>query len=158
MPRRGMIVEKNSRYDPIYKNKFVNMLVCNIMKNGKKSLAYKILYRVFLNIKEKTENNPLYVLRQAIRKVTPDITIRVIHTVGLNKRIPFEIGYIQGQKLAIRWILDASKKRTGKNMALLLSDELIDAAKSNGYAIRKKEEIKKMVEANRVYIRLINAE
>nr|AIS35828.1 ribosomal protein S7 [Epipogium roseum] len=153
MPRRGMIVEKNTRYDPTYNNILVNMLAYHIMKNGKKSLAFKILYRVFLNIKKKTENNPLYVLRQAIQKVTPDITIRVIYKGGSNKRIPFEIGSTQGKMLAIKWILDASKKRTGQNMVLRLSNELIDAAKSSGYAMRKKEEIHKMVEANRVYIR-----
>nr|AII78957.1 ribosomal protein S7 [Epipogium roseum] len=157
MSRRGRIGEKKTKYDPIFKNQLITRLAYHIMKNGKKSLAFKILYRVFLNIKKKTEKNPLYVLRQAIQKITPDITVKIIRIGGFNKRIPLEVGYTQGQMLAIRWLLDASNKRTGKTMALRLSDELIDAAKNIGYAIRNKEDIYEMVEENRVYIRLRNA-
>ncbi|ESW34120.1 hypothetical protein PHAVU_001G126100, partial [Phaseolus vulgaris] len=107
-----------------------------ILKHGKKSLAYQILYRAMKNIQQKTETNPLSILRQAIRGVTPD-------------SIPVEIGSAQGKALAIRWLLGASQKRQGRNMAFKLSSELVDAAKGSGDAIRKKEETHRMAEANR---------
>ncbi|RYQ92314.1 hypothetical protein Ahy_B09g098515 isoform A [Arachis hypogaea] len=89
-------------------------------------------------IQQKTETNPLFVLRQAIRGVTPDI-------------VPIEIGSTQGKALAIRWLLGASRKCPGRNMAFKFSSELVDAAKGSGDAIRKKEETHRMAEANRAF-------
>ncbi|VAI04836.1 unnamed protein product [Triticum turgidum subsp. durum] len=109
------------------------MVVNRIPKDGKKSLAYQILYRAVKKIQQKTETNPLLVLRQAIHRVTPNI----------------EIGSKQGRALAIRWLLEASQKRLGRNMAFKLSSELVDAAKGSGGAIRKKEATHRMAEANR---------
>nr|ATU07253.1 ribosomal protein S7 [Monotropastrum sciaphilum] len=151
MRRRGTAKKKAEKWDPFYHNKLVNMLVNRIMKHGKKSLAYKILYQAMKQIQQKTETNPLSVLRQAIRGVTPDIAVKARRVGGSTRQVPVEIGSIQGKVIAIRWLLMASRRRTGRSMALKLSYELIDAAKGKGGAIRKKEETHKIAESSRAF-------
>nr|WRP99194.1 ribosomal protein S7 [Amorphophallus muelleri]WRP99208.1 ribosomal protein S7 [Amorphophallus muelleri] len=160
MSRRGTAEKKTAKSDPIYRNRLVNMLVNRILKHGKKSLAYQIIYRAMKKIQQKTETNPLSVLRQAIRGVTPRIIVKVKKvkvkirrrvSSGSTHKVPVEIGSTQGKALAIRWLLGASRKRPGRNMAFKLSSELVDAAKGSGGAIRKKEETYKMAEANRTF-------
>ncbi|CAK7323976.1 unnamed protein product [Dovyalis caffra] len=126
------------------------MLVNRILKHGKKSLAYQILYRAMKKIQQKTETNPLSVLRQAIRGVTPDIAVKARRVGGSTHQVPIEIGSTQGKALAIRWLLGASRKRPSKCI-FKLSLELVDAAKGSGDAIRKKEETHRMAEANRAF-------
>ncbi|KAG6735396.1 hypothetical protein POTOM_062035 (chloroplast) [Populus tomentosa] len=151
MSRRGTAEEKTAKSDPIYRNRLVNMLVNRILKHGKKSLAYQILYRAMKKIQQKTETNPLSVLHQAIRGVTPDIAVKARRVGGSTHQVPIEIGSTQGKALAIRWLLGASRKRPGRNMVFKLSSELVDAAKGSGDAIRKKEETHRMAEANRAF-------
>lgn len=151
MSRKTISEKKIAKPDPIYRNRLVNMLVNRILKNGKKSLAYKILYGAVEDIRRRTKKNPLFVLRQAIRKVTPNVTVKARRIGGSTYQIPLEIGSTQGKALAIRWLLGASRKRSGQDMAVKLSYELIDAAKDNGIAIRKREETHKMAEANRAF-------
>ena len=139
MSRRGTAEKRTAKSDPIFRNRLVNMVVNRIMKDGKKSLAYQILYRAVKKIQQKTETNPLLVLRQAIRR----------NKKGSTRKVPIEIGSKQGRALAIRWLLEASQKRPGRNMAFKLSSELVDAAKGSGGAIRKKEATHRMAEANR---------
>ncbi|KAL0906111.1 hypothetical protein M5K25_024577 [Dendrobium thyrsiflorum] len=131
--------EKTAKSDPIYRNRLVNMLVNRILKHGKKSLAYQIIYRTVKKIQQKIETNPQSVLRQAIRGVTLDIAVKARRVGGSTHQVPIEIGSTQGKALAIRWLLGASRKRPGQNMAFRFSSELVDAAKSSGDAIRKKE-------------------
>nr|YP_009867322.1 ribosomal protein S7 [Sarmentypnum sarmentosum]YP_009867732.1 ribosomal protein S7 [Sarmentypnum exannulatum]QKG04560.1 ribosomal protein S7 [Sarmentypnum sarmentosum]QKG04970.1 ribosomal protein S7 [Sarmentypnum exannulatum]UGN11258.1 ribosomal protein S7 [Pterobryopsis orientalis] len=151
MSRRSTIEKKTGKSDPIYRNRLVNMMVNRIIKHGKKSLAYRILYKAMKNIKQKTKKNPLSVLRQAIRRVTPNVTVKARRLGGSTYQVPIEIKSAQGKALAIRWLLGASRKRSGRNMAFKLSYELIDAARDNGDAIRKKEETHRMAEANRAF-------
>nr|YP_009138876.1 ribosomal protein S7 [Lathyrus pubescens]AIK21244.1 ribosomal protein S7 [Lathyrus pubescens] len=149
MSRRGTAENKMAKSDPIYRNRVVNMLINRIMKHGKKSLAYLIIYRAMKRIQQKTETNPLSVLREAIRRVTTTIGVKARRVRGSTRQVPIEIESTQGKVLAIRWLLAASRKRPGRNMAFKLSSELVDAAKGRGDAIRKKEETQKMAEANR---------
>lgn len=151
MSRKSTAEKKIAKPDPIYRNRLINMLVNRILKNGKKSLAYRILYKAIENIRERTKKNPLFVLRQAISKVTPNVTVKARRIGGSTYQIPLEIQSMQGKALAIRWLLGAARKRSGENMAAKLSYELIDAAKNNGIAIRKREETHKMAEANRAF-------
>jgi small subunit ribosomal protein S7 len=151
MSRRSIIEKKTIKSDPIYRNRLVNMMVNRILKNGKKSLAYRIFYKAMKNIKQKTKKNPLSILRQAIHRVTPNVTIKARRVGGSTYQVPVEIKSAQGKALAICWLLRASKKRLGRNMAFKLSYELIDAARDSGEAIRKKEETHKMAEANRAF-------
>nr|YP_009141283.1 ribosomal protein S7 [Lathyrus clymenum]AIL55808.1 ribosomal protein S7 [Lathyrus clymenum] len=149
MSRRGTAEKKIAKSDPVYRNRVVNMLINRIMKHGKKSLAYRIIYRAMKRIQQKTETNPLSVLRQAIRRVTPKIAVKARRVSGSTRQVPIQIESTQGKVLAIRWLLAASRKRPGRNMAFKLSSELVDAAKGSGDAIRKKEETYRMAEANR---------
>nr|YP_009270510.1 ribosomal protein S7 [Erodium reichardii]AHG24580.1 ribosomal protein S7 [Erodium reichardii] len=153
MSRRGTAEKKTAKKDPIYRNLLVNMLVNRILKHGKKALAYQILYRAMKRIqqKQKKKKNPLPFLRQAIRRITPDIAVKTRRKKGSSHQVPVEIGSKQGKVLAIRWLLEAARKRTGRNMAFKLSSELVDAIKGKGAAIRKKEETRKMAEANRAF-------
>nr|WDD58053.1 ribosomal protein S7 [Haplothismia exannulata] len=151
MPRRGNAEEKTIKSNTIYSNRLVNMFVNRILKHGKKSLSRKIFYQTVKEIKQNTEINPLYVLRQAIRKVTPGIAVRARRVSGSTRKVPIEIGSRQGKTLAIRWLLGASLKRPGRDMAFKLSSEFCDAAKGRGDAIRKKEDIHRMAEENRTF-------
>ena len=151
MSRKSLVEKKLAKPDPIYRNRLINMLVNRILKNGKKSLSYRILYGAISNIKRRTRKNPLFVLRQAIGKVTPNVTVKARRIGGSTYQIPLESQSTQGKALAIRWLLGAARKRSGEDMSAKLSYELIDAAKDNGIAIRKKEETHKMAEANRAF-------
>ncbi|KAK8310343.1 hypothetical protein V6Z11_D02G180100 [Gossypium hirsutum] len=133
MSRQGTAEEKTKKSDPIYRNQLVNMLVNRILKQGKKSLAYQIIYQAFKKIQQKTETNPLSILRQAIRGVTPDIAVKARRVGGSTYQIPIKIGSTQGKSLVIRCF------------------ELVDVAKGNGDAICKKEETYKMEKANRAF-------
>nr|YP_010173467.1 ribosomal protein S7 [Medicago sauvagei]QSJ48688.1 ribosomal protein S7 [Medicago sauvagei] len=151
MSRRGTAEKKTEKSDQIYDNQLVNMLVNRIMKHGKKSLAYQIFYRAMKRIQQKTKRNALSVLRQAIGRVTPDIAVKARRVSGSTHQVPLEIASTQGIALAIRWLLGASRKRPGRNMAFKLSSELVDASKGSGDAIRKKQEAHRMAEANRAF-------
>uniref|UniRef100_A0A165TWC1 Ribosomal protein S7 n=2 Tax=Geranium TaxID=4028 RepID=A0A165TWC1_9ROSI len=152
MSRRGTAEKKTTKSDPIYRNRLVNMLVNRILKHGKKSLAYQILYRAMKRVQQKEKRNPLSVLRQAIRQITPHIGVKTRRRKrGSTRQVPIEIGSRQGKVLAIRWLLKAARKRPGRNMAFKLSSELADALKGKGAAIRKKEETRKMADANRAF-------
>nr|YP_009340543.1 ribosomal protein S7 [Porterella carnosula]YP_009340550.1 ribosomal protein S7 [Porterella carnosula]APQ40116.1 ribosomal protein S7 [Porterella carnosula]APQ40123.1 ribosomal protein S7 [Porterella carnosula] len=154
MSRRGTAAKKTEKFDPIYHNRVVNMVINRILKHGKKSLAYKILYGALKKIHQKTEKNSLLVLRQAICKVTPRLAVKTRRKSGLSQQIPIEIKTPLGKALAIRWLLAAARKRPGRNMAFKLSSELVDAAKGSGDAIRKREETHRMAEANKAFAHL----
>lgn len=124
------------------------------MKNGKKSVAYRIMYRAMKKIQEKTEKDPVSVVQQAVLGVTPDITVKARRVGGSTYQVPIELRSTQGKSLAIRWLLGASRKRGGRDMAVKLSSELLDAAKGSGDAVRKKEEMHKMAVANRAFAHL----
>ncbi|CAH9120520.1 unnamed protein product [Cuscuta europaea] len=126
------------------------MLVNRILKKRKKIIGLSN-YLSSQKIQQKTKKNPLSVLRQAIGRVTPDITVKARRVGGSTHQVPVEIGSTQGKALAIRWLLAASRKRPGKDMAFKLSSELVDAAKGSGAAIRKKEETHRMAESNRAF-------
>ncbi|KAJ8899051.1 hypothetical protein K2173_010204 [Erythroxylum novogranatense] len=149
---RGRPDTKNiPKSDPVYRNRLVNLFVNRILKNGKKSLAYLIIYQAMRRIQEKTGLNPLVVLRQAVQGATPDVAVKSRRVGGSTQQVPTEGASAQGKALAIRWLLDASRKRSGKSMVLKLSNEIIDAAKGTGDAIRKREETHRMAEANRAF-------
>jgi len=151
MSRRNISEKRSIQADPVYKNKLVNMLVNRILKNGKRILAYKILYKAMETIKINTKNNPLVILRQAIRRATPNVAVKARRRGGSTYQVPVEIKPAQGKALAIRWILSAAKKRSAKDMVSKLSYEIMDAARNTGNAIRKKEETHRMAEANRAF-------
>nr|QFG71106.1 ribosomal protein S7 [Mammillaria supertexta] len=149
MSRRGTVEKRTAKYDPIHRNRLVNMVVNRILKRGKKSLAYQIIYRALKMIHQKKEPNPLSVLRKAIQRVSPRVGVKPRRVKGSTRQIPIAIRPRKRKVLAIRWLLGAARKRPGKNMAFKLSSELVDAAKGSGGAIRKKEETHRIAKANR---------
>nr|YP_009033794.1 ribosomal protein S7 [Mesotaenium endlicherianum]AHZ11177.1 ribosomal protein S7 [Mesotaenium endlicherianum] len=151
MSRRSTAEVRVSKADPIYRNRLVNMFVNRILKNGKKSLAYRILYKALKSIRHKTKQNPLLVVRQAVARVTPNLAVKARRRGGSTFQVPVEVKPAQGQAIAIRWLLMASRKRPGRNMAIKLSYELMDAAKETGHAIKKRDETHRMAEANKAF-------
>nr|YP_009578790.1 ribosomal protein S7 [Taxus brevifolia]AAV84633.1 ribosomal protein S7 [Taxus brevifolia]QBK34165.1 ribosomal protein S7 [Taxus brevifolia]QBK34329.1 ribosomal protein S7 [Taxus brevifolia]QBK36379.1 ribosomal protein S7 [Taxus brevifolia] len=151
MSRQSTAEKKMVKFDPIYHNRLVNMVVNRILKHGKKALAYRILYQSLKKIRQKTDKNPLIILRQAIQKVTPKLIVKSKRVSGSTFPVPVEIISKKGKIIAIRWLLGSSRKRSGRNMHLKLSYELMDAAREKGNAIRKKEETHKMAESNKAF-------
>jgi|UniRef100_A0AAU7AMC4 small subunit ribosomal protein S7 len=153
MSRRGTEKKKTAKYDPICRSRFVNMLVNRMMKHGKKSLAYQIFYRAGIDIRQNTKTNPIQVFRKALREVTPKLVVKTKRRKkGKTYKVPVPIPFSKGVLLGIRWLLGASRKRSGTNMASQLSEELRDAAfKKRGNAIRKKEQTYKMANASRTF-------
>ncbi|XP_015574424.2 30S ribosomal protein S7, chloroplastic isoform X1 [Ricinus communis] len=140
-----------AKSDPIYHNRLVNLFVNRILKKGKKSLAFYIIYKALKRIQENTSSNPLYVLRQAVHEMTPVVSVKSRRVGGSSHQVPVELGSAQARALAIRWLLNAARERQGQDMVFKLSCELIDAAKGNGNAVRKKEMVHNMAEANRAF-------
>lgn len=137
--------------DPIYNSHFVQLFINNLLKNGKKSIATSIFYETLNTIEKKTNKDPLEVLDQAIRKATPLIEVKSRRIGGSTYQLPLEVESSRGIRLAISWILDAARKRSGNNMVSKLTSEILDASNNLGAAIRKKEEIHKMAEANKAF-------
>nr|QGU93275.1 ribosomal protein S7 [Selaginella stauntoniana] len=151
MSRRSNARSAGAGADPIYRNRLVNMPVCRVPRNGKKSLAYGIPHSAVRNIGRETRNNPLSVPRQAIHKVTPDATVRARRLSGSTYQVPTEMGSARGKAPAIRRSSWAPRKRPGRDMASKSSLESMDAARDSGNAVRKKEETRRVAEANRAF-------
>lgn len=151
MSRRNTSKKRLVQPDPIYQSKLVSMLTVRILKNGKKSIAQKIIYATLEIIKERSTAEPLHVLEQAIRNATPLVEVKARRVGGSTYQVPIEVRAYRGTNLALRWITRFAKERSGKNMATKLANEIMDAASENGNAIRKREETHRMAEANKAF-------
>lgn len=151
MSRRRIAKKRIVMPDPIYDSRLVELIVRQIMRKGKKSLAYKIMYDAMTQIAETTQQDPLTVIEQAIRNATPLVEVKARRVGGSTYQVPLEVLPERGTALAIRWILIACRNRTGKTMAIKLTNELIEASKNSGNAIRKRDEMHKMAEANKAF-------
>ena len=151
MSRRNTSKKRLVQTDPIYHSKLVSMLTVRILKNGKKSLAEKIIYNSLEIIKTKSQSDPLEVLEQAIRNATPLVEVKARRVGGSTYQVPIEVRAYRGTNLALRWITRFAKDRSGKNMASKLANEIIDAASETGSSIRKREETHRMAEANKAF-------
>lgn len=137
--------------DPTYDSQLVTMIVNRLMKKGKKALAYKLIYKSMEQIGEKTNQDPIVILSQAVRNVTPLVEVKARRIGGSNYQVPIEVNPERGTALAIRWILSACRTGSGKTLLNKLTNELMEASKNTGNAIRKKDEIHKMAEANKAF-------
>nr|YP_009392119.1 ribosomal protein S7 [Periphykon beckeri]ARW60467.1 ribosomal protein S7 [Periphykon beckeri] len=151
MSRRNTAKKRNVAADPIYCSKLISMLTARILKDGKKGLAEKIIYESLEIIQNKTQDEPLTILEQAIRNTTPLVEVKARRIGGSTYQVPMEVRAYRGTNLAIRWITKFALRRTGKNMSIKLANEILDAANETGNAIRKKEETHKMAEANKAF-------
>jgi small subunit ribosomal protein S7 len=137
--------------DPRYHNEVVAKFINNLMERGKKSIAAGIVYDAFVLIEEKAKRPGIEVFDDAMRNAQPLVEVKPRRVGGATYQIPVEIAGPRSQALAMRWIIDSAKKRSGRNMAFRLASELMDAARNEGSAIKKREDTHKMAEANRAF-------
>ena len=151
MPRKGYIAKRDVLPDPIYNSKIVTKLINNVMLDGKKSVAQKIVYGAFDIIKEKEGKNPLEVFEQALENVMPVLEVKARRVGGATYQVPLEIRPERRQTLGLRWLVTYSRTRHEKTMAEKLAGEIMDAIAGNGGAFKKKEDMHRMAEANKAF-------
>ena len=151
MPRRGNVPKREILPDPMYGSVLVTKLVNSIMLDGKKGVAQKVVYGAFDIIKEKTDKEPLEVFTEAMENIMPSLEVKARRVGGATYQVPMEIRPERRQTLALRWIVDFSRTRGEKTMAERLAAELLDASANTGNAVRRKEEMHRMAEANKAF-------
>ncbi len=151
MARRRSIKKKILLPDPVYQNHLVEMIANNLMRRGKKLLAYRICYSSMREVGDITQKDPVSVLEQAVRNVTPLVEVKSKRRGGATYQVPVAVTPERGTTLAIRWILASCRNRSGRTMVSKLTNEFLDASKNMGAAIKRKEEINRMAEANKAY-------
>ncbi len=137
--------------DSIYHSKVVTKLINQIMQDGKKGTAQKILYEAFDIVAEKTGRPAIEVYEEALKNITPALEVKSRRVGGANYQVPIEVSDDRGQALALRWLVNYAKNRNGKGMAVNLANEIIDAANNTGGAVKKREDTHKMAEANKAF-------
>nr|YP_009392333.1 ribosomal protein S7 [Osmundaria fimbriata]ARW60895.1 ribosomal protein S7 [Osmundaria fimbriata] len=151
MSRRNIAKKRTLNPDPIYNSKLIHMLTARILRNGKKGIAQKIIYKSLEIIESRTSRNPLEILEKAVRNTTPLVEVKARRIGGSTYQVPMEVRAYRGTNLALRWITKFATQRTGNNMSLKLANEIIDASNENGNSIRKREETHRMAEANKAF-------
>ena len=151
MPRKGHVPREEVLPDPVYHDTRVSKLVNNIMLDGKKVLAQKIVYGAFDSIQERLNQDPLEVFNKALDNVMPMLEVKARRVGGSNYQVPIEVRPERRQTLGLRWLVEAARKRSERTMKDRLAGELLDAFNSTGSAHRRKEEMHRMAEANRAF-------
>ena len=151
MPRRGQISKRDVLADPLYNSKLVTKLINNIMYDGKKGVAQRIVYDAFAMIEAKSGENALDVFTAALENVMPVLEVKARRVGGSNYQVPMEVRAERRQTLGLRWIIGYSRKRGEKTMAERLAGEIMDAKAGMGGAFKKKEDNHKMAEANKAF-------
>lgn len=149
--RRGSPEQRIVPPDLRYNNVNLQTMILHIMQRGKKSLAARLVYQTLDMVKEKTQKNPVEVFDAALKNVGPAMEVRPRRVGGATYQVPMEVAADRRVTLAIRWILDSARDRSGKSFPEKLAGELIDASNETGNAIRKRDETHKMAEANRAF-------
>ncbi len=151
MSRRSVVQKRPVPPDPIYNSRLISMMVRRIMRHGKKSVAYGIIYDALKTIEERIGSEPLETFERAVRNVTPLVEVKARRVGGATYQVPMEVRPDRGTALALRWLIQFSRSRPGRTMANRLANELMDAANETGNAIRKREETHRMAEANKAF-------
>ena len=151
MPRKGHIVKRDLLADPIYNDKLVTRLINNIMLDGKKGVAQKIVYGAFDRIKEQTGKDPIEVFKAAMNNVQPSSEVKARRIGGATYQVPIEVRPDRKEALGLRWITFFSRKRTEKAMEVRLAADLVDASNNTGASVKRKEEMHRMAEANKAF-------
>ncbi len=151
MPRRGQISKRDVLPDPVYNSKLVTKLINNIMLDGKKGVAQKIVYDAFAIVEAKESKSPLEVFTEALENIMPVLEVKARRVGGSTYQVPMEVRAERRQTLGLRWITAYSRNRSEKTMAERLAGEIIDAKNSAGGAFKKKEETHRMAEANKAF-------
>jgi small subunit ribosomal protein S7 len=151
VPRRGSVSMRDVLADPLYNSKLVTRLINNIMVDGKKGVAQKIVYSAFDIIKEKTGKEPLEVFEQAMENIMPAFEVKARRVGGATYQVPIEVRPERRQTLGLRWLTSYSRARNEKTMRERLAAEILDATNGVGGSVKKREDTHKMAEANRAF-------
>ena len=151
MSRKKTQPKKNVVPDPKFNSTIIPKLINNIMYDGKRGIAAKIVYEAIDKIKTKTKDEPITVFNQAITNIKPTVEVRSRRVGGATYQVPVEVKSKRSQALALRWLVDASRKRKNKNMSDKIFNEIYDAYQNRGSAIKKKEDTHKMAESNKAF-------
>ena len=151
MPRKGHIQKRDILADPLYNDKVVTKLINNIMLDGKKSVAQKIVYGAFSIVEEKGGKPALETFQEAMNNMMPLLEVKARRIGGATYQVPIEVKPDRRQALALRWLTMFSRKRGEKTMEERLANEILDAANNTGSAVKRKEDMHKMAEANKAF-------
>ena len=151
MPRKGHIAKRDVLADPIYNSKVVTKLINNIMLDGKKGVAQKIVYGAFERIANETGKPALEVFEEAMNNVMPVLEVKARRIGGATYQVPIEVRPDRRQALGLRWLTAYSRKRGERTMEDRLANEILDASNNTGASVKKKEEVHKMAEANKAF-------
>ena len=151
MSRRHRAVRRDINPDPKFGDVVLSKFMNNLMLQGKKSVAESIVYGAFDRIQDRTKQDPLGVFHQALDNVSPSIEVRSRRVGGATYQVPVEVRAVRRQALGIRWLIAAARERNEKTMTERLSAELLDASNNRGNAVKKREDVHRMAEANRAF-------
>ena len=151
MPRKGHIQKRDVLADPLYNDKVVTKLINNIMLDGKKGVAQKIVYGAFNRVEEKSGKPALEVFEEAMNNIMPVLEVKAKRIGGATYQVPIEVKPERRQTLALRWITMFSRKRGEKTQEERLANEIMDAANNTGASVKRKEDMHKMAEANKAF-------
>ena len=151
MPRKGFVQRREVTTDSVYGSDLVQKFINSMMWDGKRSTAQRIFYGAMDQIGQKTNDDPLKAFKKAVENVKPVLEVKTRRVGGANYQVPVEVNPFRRQSLAIRWLLLYARTRSGKSMTDKLAEELLDAANSRGGAMKKKEDVHRMAEANKAF-------
>ena len=151
MPRKGPVTKRDVLPDPVYGSKLLTRFINKIMLDGKKGVAERIVYDAFDLVRSKTGKEPLEVFDVAMKNVMPILEVRARRVGGANYQVPVEVRPVRRLALSMRWIKEAARKRGEKSMALRLANELMEATEGRGGAMKKRDEVHRMAEANKAF-------
>ena len=151
MPRRRVVAQRVILPDPKYKDESVAKFINTLMLNGKKSIAESVMYRALDQVARRTKKDPLSVFEEALENVRPQVEVRSRRVGGATYQVPVEVRPVRRSALAMRWLVDAARKRGEKSMDIRLANELIEASENRGTAAKKREDTHRMAEANKAF-------
>ena len=151
MPRKGPVTKREVIPDPLYNSKLVTRTINRLMVHGKRGKAASILYNAFETIKESTGNDPLEVFEQAMKNIMPLLEVKARRVGGSNYQVPIEVRPERRQALGLRWLVSYARLRGEDTMEERLAKEIMDAANNTGAAVKKREDVHKMADANRAF-------
>jgi len=151
MPRRGMVPKRDVLADPLYNSALVTKFINSMMYGGRRAISQQIMYEALNQVQAKTSEDPLKVFKRAVDNVKPSLEVKSRRVGGSNYQVPIEVNPARRTSLALRWLISFARKRPERTMVSKLANELMDAANMRGGAVKKKEDVHKMAEANKAF-------
>ncbi len=151
MPRRRVVAKREILPDPKYNNTTLAKFMNHVMVSGKKAVAERIVYGALDRIKERSGGDPVEIFEKALEAIAPSVEVKSRRVGGATYQVPVEVRHSRRNALAMRWLVDSSRKRGEKSMAIRLAGEIMDAAEGRGSAVKKREDTHRMAEANKAF-------